>query len=248
MPFLEITANMVQCALLVNLSLGFIGSLMTTLLQTWNELPITTFILIIDIVGTFTFAVSGALAAMEKKLDPFGVLIISFVSSVGGGTLRDILVGKFPVWWINNEQATLVVLVGACVGLFFGKQVQRFTSLLTIFDAWGLGLFTMVGIEIALQKNLSIGICIALGTITACFGGVTRDVLLNNVPIIFRKEIYATVSIIGGIVYFVMREIFDMKSFTAKVFCIVLIFVLRMIVVRKNIALPDFYRSWNKKE
>jgi uncharacterized membrane protein YeiH len=225
-----------------------LASLMHTLLQAFNDLPITTFILIIDIAGTFTFAVSGALAAMEKKLDPFGVLIISFVTSVGGGTLRDVLVGKFPVWWINNEQATLVVIAGACIGFFFGKRVQRFASVLTVFDALGLGLFTIVGIEIALQKNLSIGICIALGTITACFGGVTRDVLLNNVPLIFRKEIYATVSIVGGMVYFIMRETFDMKSFTAKVFCIILIFALRMIVVSRNIALPDFYRRANDEK
>lgn len=217
--------------------------LLGSLYEALNTLPISTFILIIDVAGTFTFAVSGALAAMQKKLDPFGVLIISFVTSVGGGTLRDMIVGRFPVWWITNEQATFVVLAGACIGFLFGKQVQRFTSVLTIFDALGLGLFTVVGMEIGIQKNFSPGICIALGTITACFGGVTRDVLLNNVPLIFRKEIYATVSIIGGAVYFILRETFDMKSLTAKIFCIVLVFALRMLVVWRSIELPDFYRK-----
>jgi uncharacterized membrane protein YeiH len=157
---------------------------------------------LIDILGTFSFAVAGAFAAMEKKLDPFGVLIICFVTAIGGGTLRDVLIGDLPVAWLSNLPATIVIIVGAVATLFFGGYLKKLDRMLFLFDAIGLGLFTMIGIEKGIDHHLNMAVCIMLGTVTGCFGGVLRDVLLNNVPLIFKKEIYAIASIFGGCIFF----------------------------------------------
>jgi uncharacterized membrane protein YeiH len=200
----------------------------------------TNFLFIIDVLGTFSFAVSGAFLAMQKKLDPFGVLVLSFVTAIGGGTLRDILIGNLPVGWLRNETATIVIFSSAIATIFFGRFLKQFTTTLFLFDALGLGLFTIIGIELGIEKDFSTGICIALGTITACFGGVIRDVLLNDVPLLFRKEIYALACIAGGLVYFLLRKI-DLDENISKAICILLIFAIRVIAVRYKISLPQFY-------
>lgn len=198
------------------------------------------FLHIIEILGTFSFAVSGAFFAMEKKLDPFGVIIISFVTAIGGGTLRDVMIGNLPVGWLRNETATITIFIAAIGSMFFEARLRKFTTTLFLFDALGLGLFTIVGIEKALELHFSIGVCIALGTITASFGGVIRDVLLNNVPLVFRKEIYAMASIIGGLIYFLFRML-QLDEDMAKVICILLIFAIRLIAVKYKLGLPAFY-------
>lgn len=199
------------------------------------------FLYLIDIVGTFAFAVSGAFAAMEKKLDPFGVLILSFVTAIGGGTVRDILLGDLPVAWLANSISIWVILIAAAGTLFFGTYLKQLTTTLFLFDALGLGLFTMVGLQKGLAHGFSPGICIALGTITACFGGVIRDVLLNNVPLIFRKEIYASACIAGGAVYFLLPAL-HIEENTSRFICIVLIFLLRLLAVRFKWSLPQLYK------
>lgn len=202
----------------------------------------TGFLEIIDILGTFSFAVSGAFFAMEKRLDPFGVLIIAFVTAIGGGTLRDLLIGDLPVAWLTNEIITVVIFVAAIGTMLFDNFIKKFNRTLFLFDALGLGLFTMVGIEKGIQLDLSIGICIALGTITASFGGVLRDVLLNQVPLIFRREIYASASIIGGLVYFLLVYL-DIQFDIGKIICILLIVTIRIIAVRYKLALPQFKKQ-----
>ena len=198
-----------------------------------------TFINIIEILGTFSFAVAGAFAAMEKKLDPFGVLIISFVTAIGGGTIRDVLIGEFPVAWLNNVTAIFVILSAAVAALFFGSYLKKFEKMLFLFDAMGLGLFTMIGIQKGIEHGFGIGICITLGTITGCFGGVLRDTLLNNVPLIFQKEIYATASIAGGISFFLMIHA-GISYNLASLVSIMIIFFIRLFAKRYNWSLPKF--------
>jgi uncharacterized membrane protein YeiH len=204
------------------------------------------FLYIIDILGTFSFAVSGAFLAMQKRLDPFGVLVLSFVTAIGGGTLRDVLIGNLPVGWLRNETAMIVILAGAVATMFFGRYLRQLTTTLFLFDALGLGLFTITGIEIALAKDLSMGACIGLGTITACFGGVIRDVLLNDVPLLFRKEIYALACIIGGMIFFLFSEL-SINRDVSIIACILIIFAIRIIAVRFNISLPKFYQHNTSK-
>ncbi|MEO7523401.1 MAG: trimeric intracellular cation channel family protein [Ferruginibacter sp.] len=203
------------------------------------------FLYIIEILGTFSFAVSGASFAMERKLDPFGVLILSFVTAIGGGTLRDMMIGNLPVGWLRNVTAINVIVAAAIGTMLFDKYLKKLTTTLFLFDALGLGLFTLVGIEKGIQLNFGVGVCIALGTITACFGGVIRDVLLNNVPLVFRKEIYALASILGGIVYFILKKS-NLDTDIATVICILLIFSIRIVAVRFKISLPPFYTKFNR--
>lgn len=200
------------------------------------------FLYIIDILGTVSFAVSGAFLAMEKKLDPFGVLVLAFVTALGGGTLRDIMIGNLPVSWLTNSTATIVIFFSAIVTMFFGRYLKHLTTALFLFDALGLGLFTVVGIKLGIEKNFSMGVCITLGTITACFGGVVRDVLLNNIPLLFRKEIYAMACIAGGLIYFLLRQM-NIDADLVTILCILLIFIIRVIAVRYKISLPQFYNS-----
>jgi len=193
----------------------------------------------IEILGTISFAISGSFAAMQKRLDPFGVLIIAFVTSVGGGTVRDLLLGDTPVAWMRDVNFCLLILLTSIATIFFKTHIKKFKVTLFLFDSLGLGLFTMLGIQKGIMFGLSPGICIALGTITGCFGGIIRDTLLNTIPLIFRKEVYATVCIMGGILYFSLLH-FNLKEDFAKVVVIAFIFAFRIVVVRYKLTLPKF--------
>ena len=177
---------------------------------------------------------------MEKKLDQLGVLILAFVTAIGGGTIRDLLIGDTPVAWMEAPSIGWVIAAGAAGALFFGRRLKKMQSLLNIFDALGLGLFTLIGIQKGLLHALSPGVCIALGTITGCFGGVLRDVFLNKVPSIFQKEIYASASIFGGAVYFLMIHLWVSRP-VAAVSAILLIFIVRMLGIHFKWHLPVRY-------
>ncbi|MBU2902833.1 trimeric intracellular cation channel family protein [Maribacter dokdonensis] len=200
------------------------------------------FYFIIDILGTIAFAISGVLVAMDKRLDVFGVLIIAFVTAVGGGTLRDLLIGIKPVGWLNAPVHLLIIVVTVMLAIIFVKQLKYVRKSLFLFDTIGIGLYTMVGIEKGLAADLLPVMCIALGTITACFGGVIRDILCNEIPVIFRKEIYATVCILGGLVYFVLIQ-FPINDTIAYSLAILTIIIMRVLAVRFKISLPNIYRN-----
>ena len=202
------------------------------------------FYFIIDILGTIAFAISGVLVAMDKKLDVFGVLIIAFVTAFGGGTLRDLLIGIRPVGWLNAPLHLLIIGITVLLAIVFVKQLKYVRKSLFLFDTIGIGLYTMVGIEKGLAADLSPVMCIALGTITACFGGVIRDILCNEIPVIFRKEIYATVCILGGLVYFLLIQ-FPIDNTIPYSLAILTIIIMRVLAVRFKISLPNIYRDNN---
>lgn len=193
----------------------------------------------IEVLGIISFSISGTFAAMQKRLDPFGVLIIAFVTSIGGGTVRDLLLGDTPVAWMRDVQSCLLILFTSMATIFFKTQIKKFKVTLFLFDSLGLGLFTIIGLQKGIAYGLSPGICIALGTITGCFGGIIRDTLLNTIPLIFRKEIYATACILGGILYYVLIN-FNVDTVLSKLLVVAFIFVLRIVVVRYKLSLPKF--------
>ncbi len=162
---------------------------------------------ILEIVGTMAFAMSGVLTAMDKKLDPFGVFIIAFVTAVGGGTLRDVMIGRTPVFWMLDLEYVYMIVVGFVLAVVFRKKFDKLRTSLFLFDTIGLGVYTLTGLRKGIELGLHPIICIALGTITACFGGVIRDILCNEIPVIFRKEIYATICILGGILFFMLKKL-----------------------------------------
>src|ERR1700749_90054 len=132
----------------------------------------------IEIAGTVAFAVSGSYSAMLKRLDVFGVLIMGFVTAIGGGTIRDVLIGDTPVNWMRDYQLPLVILATVVATVIFKKYIKTLKITLFLFDSLGLGLFTIIGVQKGLAAGLNPGVCVALGTITGCFGGVLRDILL----------------------------------------------------------------------
>jgi uncharacterized membrane protein YeiH len=162
---------------------------------------------LLDILGTMAFAISGVLTALHKRMDPFGVFVIAFVTAVGGGTLRDVLIGRTPVGWMRDLNYVYVIIAGFFLALLFRRKLDKMRTSLFLFDTIGLGVFTLIGLEKGIEIGLHPVICIALGTMTACFGGVLRDILCNDIPVIFRKEIYATICMAGGAVFFLLREL-----------------------------------------
>ncbi len=162
-------------------------------------------IIFIELLGVIAFAYSGAISAMHKRLDIFGVLIVSFVTAIGGGTIRDMLIGSFPVAWIQDLRLILTIIVTYIISLLYHPRIRTFRRAMFWFDTIGLAVFATLAIYKGIDFNLHPLVCIALGTITGCFGGIIRDVLLNEVPYVFRQDIYASACIAGGIVYFIVQ-------------------------------------------
>lgn len=198
------------------------------------------FFQVIDILGTIAFAISGVLVALNKKMDPFGVLIIAFVTAVGGGTLRDVMIGIEPVSWMRNMTYVYVIIATTVFAILLRKKINYLRTSLFLFDTIGIGLYTVVGIETGLVAGLHPIICIALGTMTACFGGVIRDILCNEIPVIFRKEIYATACILGGLSYFLLLQFMADTNFIF-VIAIGIVILVRLIAVKFKISLPSLY-------
>jgi uncharacterized membrane protein YeiH len=195
-----------------------------------------------DLLGTAAFAISGVLVAMEKRLDLFGVFIIAFVTAVGGGTLRDLLIGNTPVAWML-ESTYIITIVGTVIlAIIFREKLKYLRRSLFLFDTLGIGLYTMVGIEKGLNANLLPVMCIILGTITASFGGVIRDILCNEIPVIFRKEIYATACVVGGLSYFLLRKL-PLDDEYVYLAAILIVIGIRLMAVRFKIVLPNIYKT-----
>ncbi len=200
------------------------------------------FIQTIDILGTIAFAISGVLVAMNKKMDAFGVFIIAFVTAIGGGTLRDVLIGATPVFWMVNMTFIIVISASVFFAVIFRNHIKHLRKSLFLFDTIGIGLYTVIGIEKGIAADLNPLICIALGTMSACFGGVIRDILCNEIPVIFRKEVYASACIIGGLSYFLMLQFLEVQNYLFIIAGAVVIIV-RLVAVIFKVSLPSLYKT-----
>jgi len=202
---------------------------------------------LIEVLGTISFAMSGSFAAMQKRLDPFGVLIIAFVTSVGGGTVRDLLL-DVPVFWMHDLWMCSLIFVTCIFSMIFKSIEKNFKVTLFLFDSFGLGLFTIIGIQKGLNADLHPLICITLGTITGCFGGIIRDILLNRIPLIFRKEIYATACIIGGSIFLFLAKYTPLSYTFVQIFTILLIVSIRTLAVKYQWQMPKFYYNESSQD
>ncbi|MDX1543847.1 MAG: trimeric intracellular cation channel family protein [Christiangramia sp.] len=201
---------------------------------------------ILDILGTIAFAISGALSAMNRRLDPFGIFIIAFVTAIGGGTIRDVLIGNTPVTWMENIIYVYLIGLVTILSIVFRNKLFYLKKSLFLFDTIGLGVFTITGVETGIQNDLNPIISIALGAMTGTFGGVIRDILCNEIPVIFRKEIYATACLMGAFVYIILFDLgvdADIIYLTTSL----IVIGIRLIVVKYHISLPSFYLSSNGK-
>lgn len=190
----------------------------------------------IDLAGTFVFAISGASAAADRKFDIFGTFILGLVTAVGGGTLRDVLIGSTPVGWMLDLNYLIVISVGVIASLIFPKGIMRLHRTMFLFDTIGIGLFTILGLQKTLSLGLSPIIAVMMGMVSAVFGGVIRDVLANEVPLIFRKEIYATACLVGGVIYLLLNQLIADDLF-AVLFSITSVIVIRVLAVLRHWSL-----------
>ncbi len=197
---------------------------------------------LIEVLGTISFAMSGTFAAMQKRLDPFGVLIIAFVTSVGGGTIRDLLL-DVPVFWMHDLLICSIIFITCILTMIFKFVENKFRVTLFLFDSFGLGLFTIVGIQKGINAELHPIICLTLGTITGCFGGILRDILLNRIPLVFRKEIYATACLVGGSVFLLFVKYSHLSYTIVQVSTILLIVLIRTLAIKYHWQMPKFYES-----
>ena len=192
---------------------------------------------LLDVTGTLVFAISGALTAIYKKLDLFGVYCIAFVTALGGGTVRDVMIGRTPVGWMLDIDYVYIITIGFLLSIIFNRYLERLRISMLLFDTIGLGVFTLIGLEKGIEYGLNPVVCVILGTLTATFGGVIRDILCNEIPVLFRKEIYATLCIAGGILFFLLQELQvqgEVISLTVAIFII----TLRLIAFKYNWSLP----------
>ncbi len=196
------------------------------------------FFFIADLVGTFVFAVSGALAARERNFDLFGIFIIAFVTAVGGGTLRDVIIGRTPVFWMKEPLYVLSIFLGALTAILFQKKAGYMHRALILFDTLGIAVFTIIGTEIALSYpyQFHYSIVVAIGMMTACFGGVIRDILCNEIPVIFHKELYATPCLIGSVIFLGLRN-FDFFQGYISLIAMFVIVVVRLCAIKYSLQL-----------
>lgn len=198
------------------------------------RLPVS--FVLIEFVGTFAFALSGTRLASAKKFDIFGAWIVGMATAIGGGTMRDLMLGEIPFWMTNSSYFICCALAVVWV-MFFGRQLIRQNNTWFIFDTIGLALFNVIGIEKTLNLGFPYWTAITMGCITGAAGGVIRDVLINEVPLIFRKEIYALACALGGIIYMLSDKSGCSVELSALLSSIVVI-VVRCLAVKFHWHLP----------
>ena len=193
----------------------------------------------LDYFGTVVFAITGCLVAARKQSDILAFMLLGLVTAVGGGTIRDILIGRFPVFWIENPHYILICAATAIMmftGLHQLKRIKHYDFYLVWADAIGLSTFTIIGTHIALNAGISIAPSILLGVSTACFGSVIRDIISDENTLIMRNDIYMTASIIGSVTYIILTKLGfgTMAVYIAFAVC----FVIRGLAIRFNLKLP----------
>ncbi len=191
---------------------------------------------IIEVLGTIAFAISGIRLASAKRFDWFGAIVIGFVTATGGGTLRDLLL-DVPVFWMQASRYIWCTLFAFIIVLGFRKYLVHLNNTIFWFDCIGLGLFVVVGYEKALVLGYPIWVCVSMATITGIVGGIIRDILINEVPIVFTQELYAVACILGGILFSILYY-FDIQMLVIEVSTAVFVVVIRFFATKYHIKLP----------
>ncbi len=196
----------------------------------------------IEVLGIFAFAITGIIEARRKQMDIIGTYSVAMVTAFGGGTLRDILTGHYPLFWIKNYTYPLFILALSVISVFILRKSVSISKpvmfLLSLLDAMGLGLFSAAGTSFALSAGMFWFNAVLIGVITGVFGGVLRDIICNEVPVFFKQsQLYATCSFVGSIIFVMLANYFGPESLIPLISCIAAAFILRMISVKYNIQL-----------
>lgn len=208
---------------------------------------IANYIHILDLLGTFAFAISGALSAAEKRYDIFGVFFVASITAVGGGTTRDLLLGITPVSWMHDYSYLLVITAAVLSTFVFYQQILKWRKTLFLFDSIGLGVFTIIGMEKAMSMEIGWVFAVIMGVISAVLGGVFRDTFNNDIPLILRKEIYATACFIGAFTLLAL-EYFGLNIQIAIPITILLIISIRIISLKYSLSLPSININSSKSK
>lgn len=195
------------------------------------------FVYLLDLIGTFTFAVSGALMAARKNFDMFGALFIGFMTAVGGGTVRDTILGNTPVFWLLDYSYLLLTVVAVLLTSLFARYILRLQNVFLVLDAIGIGVFTEIGIRKALAFDIMAPMAIILGVMTAVMGGMIRDVFSHEEPLILRKEVYATACLAGGGVFFLLKALHAAENLITAV-TILTVILIRLVSIRYKLSIP----------
>jgi len=196
---------------------------------------------ILEILGTFFFAISGALAVRDRHDDLFGASFMGFVTAIGGGSLRDMILGSYPLVWVSDINFLYAILIGVIIAYIFFKYLIRMRRTFLLFDTLGISFFTVLGVEKSLSLGFRPEVAAIMGMFSAVMGGVIRDTLINETPVLFRKEVYATACLTGAILYLILHQAGVDRNINLMVSCS-LIFIIRISAVKFNLVLPNFKR------
>ena len=195
-----------------------------------------TLVQIFDFIGTLAFAISGIRLASAKHFDLFGAYVVGVTTAIGGGTMRDVLLGQSPFWMSNSFYLICSAIALAWV-IIFRKLLVRQNNTWFLFDTIGLALFTVTGVEKTITAGFPFWTAIIMGTLTGAGGGVLRDVFINEEPLIFRKEIYALACVLGGIAYFICARC-GLSIVPSGIICGIVVFLMRILAVKYRLHLP----------
>jgi len=191
----------------------------------------------LELIGTFMFAISGALAVRDREHDLLGAGFTGFITAIGGGSLRDILLGSYPLVWVGDVWFLYAIFAGIMITFVFHGPLANLRKTLFLFDTLGIAFFTILGVEKALSVGVSVEIAAIMGMFSAVMGGVIRDTLTNEIPILFRKEIYASACLAGAIVYLILNYL-GLERDANMLISIGIIIAIRVIAVKFKLSLP----------
>ena len=197
------------------------------------------FLYLLDLAGVAVFSISGVLAARDRDLDLLGVIVVAAITAIGGGTLRDLLLDRHPIFWVTDASYLTVIIVSAVMTVIYVRKWPPPGVILLVAEALGLALFALSGAQYAEAAQCPPLIIIIMGTMTGVMGGIIRDVITARVPLILRREIYATAAIAGVVVYLLLQAI-DVPRAVAFGSGMVTVVVLRLVAIRWNLHLPVF--------
>jgi uncharacterized membrane protein YeiH len=195
---------------------------------------------LLDLAGVAVFAASGVLAARNRELDLLGVIVIAAMTAIGGGTLRDVLLQRYPIFWITDARYLIVIVASALLTVAYVRVRPAPDNALLVADAFGLALFALSGAQVAEAAGCRASIVVLMGTITGVAGGVLRDVITAQVPLILRKDLYATAAIVGVALYLLLQAV-GLERSLAFVAGMVAVIALRLLAIRWGLQLPLFH-------
>lgn len=210
-----------------------------------QTLPTSSIIYVLDMVGVAACTAAATMLAKRLQFDIFGAFFVSFLGSVGGGTLRDLLLNRHPIFWLHDLNYLYFIMVLSTIIQIFYHFLDKLDKSLRWFDALGLAAFTVIGVQAALSRGMSAPIVMLMGAVTAIIGGVLRDIVCRQIPLVLQKEIYITASLLGSVYYLLLLHT-DVSEWVRSVTTLLLIFVIRMSAVYRGWNLPDL--TWKPKK